>query len=280
MPDFENRRLWDDVVHPFFLIVGAYISSFGPFILVLVIGFYFVLSSASSEMEAFQANVAKIPGTPYYDSQRTVEQSEQVQGVLGDISDKSPARVETTEEVVPGETSVSPGEREAREQEEPWAMAQESRRQNLEAVIGKSPETQAKESEAMVQGFLNLAAPLVIVGTIFFLWGVFYFPAACAVAGYTRSFTATVNPLVGLDTIKRLGGAYARILLMSIALVAASIVVGLIAGAILSPFDLPGFGNLPARAIGAIFGFYLSVVFSCILGYAIFKNADKLEIHS
>jgi len=277
MPDFENRRLWDDVVHPFFLIIGAYISSFGPFILVLIIGFYFVVSSATSEMEAFQANVAKVPGTPYYDTQRTTEQSEQVQGVLGDTTDEQAARVEAMEEVAPGETSGSAGEREARQQ---WAMEQESRRQNLESWIGKTPETQAKESEAIVQGFLNLAAPLVIVGAIFFLWGVFYFPAACSVAGYTRSFTATVNPFVGLDTIKRLGGAYARILLMSITLVAASTVVGVIAGAILSPFDLPGIGNVPARAIGAIFGFYLFIVFSCVLGYAIFKNTDKLEIHS
>ena len=35
------------------------------------------------------------------------------------------------------------------------------------------------------------------------LWAFFYFPAACAVAGYTRNFGSTLNPRVGIDTIKR-----------------------------------------------------------------------------
>jgi hypothetical protein len=120
----------------------------------------------------------------------------------------------------------------------------------------------------------------VVIGAICFLWGLFYFPAACAVAGYTRSFTAAINPLVGLDTIKRLGGTYFKILLMGLVLIIASSIVGGIAGAVLAPFDLPGMGNLPAKAIGALFGFYLWVVFSSVLGYALFKKSDKLDLQS
>ena len=101
-----------------------------------------------------------------------------------------------------------------------------------------------------------------------------------ATAGYTGSFAATVNPLVGLDTIKRLGGTYVKILFMGLALILAWTVVGLILGAIFSVFDLPGLGNLPAKFIGALFSFYLSVVFSCVLGYALFKKSDTLAIHS
>ena len=33
----------------------------------------------------------------------------------------------------------------------------------------------------------------------------FYYPMALAVAGYTQSFGSVVNPLVGLDTIRRMG---------------------------------------------------------------------------
>ena len=69
---------------------------------------------------------------------------------------------------------------------------------------------------------MQLAAPLVVIGAITFLWGMFFFPAACAVAGYTRSFMATVNPLVGLDTIKRLGADYGKILLMGFVLLIVS----------------------------------------------------------
>jgi hypothetical protein len=46
----------------------------------------------------------------------------------------------------------------------------------------------------------------------------------------------------------------------------------------LSAFDMPGVGNLPAKFIGSLFGFYFSVVFSCVLGFAIFKNAHKLDL--
>ena len=289
MPSFEDFELWDDVIHPFFLSIGAYAASFGPFFLVLIIGFYMVVSSVSSQMDAFQQNVEKIPGTHYYDAQRTLTQSEQVKGVIGNVNRAQADRLDEFEEMQEtneyGETLPS-GEiedqsrRESREQEELWEMAQQSRKQSFESAIGKSPETQAKEQEAMVQSFLSLAAPFVVIGGIFFLWGVFYFPAACVVAGYTRTFTATINPIVGLDTIRRLGGTYFKILLMGLVLIIASTIVGGVLGALLAPFDLPGFGNIPAKAIGALFGFYLSVVFSCVLGYAIFKKSDKLAIQS
>jgi hypothetical protein len=244
-----------------------------------------VVSSVSAEMDAFQQNVEKIPGTHYYDAKRTLNQSEQVKSVLGNVNAMAAERPDDIDDLedaaaVGSEQFEDQSRRETREQEELWAMAQQSRKQSFESAIGKSPETQAKEQEAMLQGFLNLAPPLVVIGGIFFLWGLFYFPAACAVAGYTRSFTAAINPLVGLDTIKRLGGTYIKILFMGLVLIIASAIVGGLAGAIFSPFDLPGMGNLPAKAIGALFGFFLWVVFSCILGYAIFKRSDALAINN
>jgi len=281
MPSFEDFELWDDVVHPLFLSMGAYVSAFGPFAVVLAIGFYLVTSSVNSQMDSFQQSVEKIPGTHYYDAQRTIDQSEAVKKALGNVASRHNQQLEELDKAARGEETAveeSVSERETREQEELWAQAQNSRKQEIESVLGKSPDTQAKENEAMLQGFLGLAAPLVVIGGIFFLWGAFYFPAACAVAGYTRSFAATINPLVGLDTIKRLGGTYVKILLMCLVLVLASAIVGSILGALLAPFDLPEMGNLPAKFIGALFGFYLSIVFSCILGYAMFKKSDVLAI--
>jgi len=37
IPDFEDFSIWDDVVHPFFLSIGAYAVSFG-LLIVLVTG--------------------------------------------------------------------------------------------------------------------------------------------------------------------------------------------------------------------------------------------------
>ncbi len=264
MPNFPSSELWNDVVHPLLLSIGSFISSFGPFTLVFLIGFYFVVSSATSEMEAFQANVEKIPGTPYYDTQRTVEQSERVQAVLSDMNGAQKPNVEGIEQVTRDQANENRAER------------GELRRQNFESAIGKSSQTEPRATDAMLQGFLNLASPLVVVGAIFFLWGIIYFPAASALSGYTRSFTVTINPLVVVETINRLGGKYVRFLLMTTALVLASTVVGVIAGAVLAQFDLTGLGNLRAVAIGVLSGFCLWIVFTCVLGYTIFKNVDRL----
>lgn len=106
------------------------------------------------------------------------------------------------------------------------------------------------------------------------------FPASCAVAGYTRSFIATINPLVALDTMRRLGLTYVKILVMCVALLFLSILVSGILSMIFAPFALPGMGNLPAKGLGSMFGFYLTVVFSCILGYALFKSQDKLQLRT
>lgn len=277
MPDYENFELWGDVIHPFFLSIGVYLVSFGPFFLTMIIGAYLVLSSMQSQMQTYQSQVEKVPGTHYYDAKRTMEQSEDVKALLGEVSNAQRKRVDQQTQIADGDTNVVVDE-EARAQEELWEEIQESRKAQLESTFGKTPETQEKEFNSMVIEFLSLAAPLVVIGAIFFLWGAFYISAACAVAGYTRSFIATINPLVGLDTIKRLGLGYVKILLMGLVLV---ILSGLVSGffaLVFSPFDLPGMGNLPAKAIGALFGFYLSVVFSCILGYALFKNSDKLQL--
>jgi len=110
------------------------------------------------------------------------------------------------------------------------------------------------------------------------LWGMLYFPAACAVAGYTRSFGATLNPAVGFDTIRRLGIYYVKILGMGLLiLIAYSFIAGTLE-TVLAPFDLPNLGNLPAKAISGLFGFYFTVVFSCVLGFALFKASDRLKL--
>jgi hypothetical protein len=277
MPNFDDFSLWDDVIHPFFLSLAAYISSFGAFILVLIIGVYFVVSAMTAQTKVFQEEFSKTPGTLVFDTQKTMEQSEQVKQLTENLRRQNAKRLEQQTEIAAGAQDFPINDEEA-EFAELNEMIQQSRKQQLESVVGKSPETERQEFAQMVQGFLSLAAPLVVIGFLTFLWGVFYLPAACAVAGYTRSFTATINPLVGLDTIKRLGFDYVKILLMGISIVIISGVLGLIIGALLSPFDMPRMGNIPANAVGSFITFYFSIVFSCILGFALYKNSSKLKL--
>jgi hypothetical protein len=280
MPSFEDFSMWDDVVHPFFLWLGATISSFGPCILVVAIGMYFVIGSMATQNQAIQSDIEKIPGTHYYDAERAMDQSKQVEGLVGKTADKNNEALKQQEQLENGETPVAtnPGDTEA-DVARANEMIQKMQKSQLESTVGKSPETRKQEQEQLIKNFLSLAAPLVVVSAIFFLWGVFYWPAACAVAGYTRSFAATINPLVGLDTIKRLGVDYVKILLMGLSMVIISGVIGGILGFIFAPFDLPGLANLPAKAIGAVVGFYFSVVFSCVLGFALYKASDRLKLY-
>ncbi|CAN5329677.1 hypothetical protein BH20ACI1_BH20ACI1_03050 [soil metagenome] len=111
-----------------------------------------------------------------------------------------------------------------------------------------------------------------------FLWGIFYFPAACAVAAYTRSFAATLNPLIGFDTIKRLGFDYAKVFGISLILGIFAVVLNNILGSIFAPLDLPQLGNLAVKAFDGILYFYFSVVFAVVLGFVIYKNSRNLNL--
>lgn len=293
MPGFEDFSIWDDVLHPFFLSIGAYISSFGVFLVVLVAGLYFVISAMTAQMNAQQQQLENLPGTPYYSARDTIQQSEQVKDIVGNIKEENGERLKSLqphEEAARNASAAIPGNTEtvvppsaAQDTEIMVQQADElinrTRKAQLESTFGKTPETQREEFDQMVKGFLTLAAPLVILAAISLIWGLFYFPAACAVAGHTRSFFATINPLVGLDTIRRLGLDYAKILFMGFLLLTAAVAIGALLNTIFFPFEMPGVGNLPAKAIGSLFGFYLWIVFSCVLGFALYKASDRLKLY-
>jgi len=290
MPDFENFEIWDDVVHPFFLGIATILVSFGPFLLTLVVGAYLVLNAVQDTANSIQSDLERIPGTHMYAGRELADQTGDVKDVLAKIDKERADRIANASNQVAlaadtGDSDVYSEantarviDDESREQEELWAMATESRKQSLESAIGKTPETEAAEQAEMFKAFLQLAAPLVVVGFITFVWGCIFFPAACAVAGYSKSFMATINPLVGLDTMKRLGGTYVKILLMGFVLVLLAGIASVVIGIVLSPFDLPRLGNLPATFVSALFTFYIWAVFSCIIGYALFKKGDKLGL--
>jgi hypothetical protein len=277
MPDFDDFDLWDDVVHPFFLSVGVWISSFGPFAITFLVGAYLVMSSVSSQMDTVKSNLEQTPGTPYYNVRDTLDQSNQVKSVLEQSSRINQQHLDQQASLENGQQPVS-----IDQSEESFdhvnKMVADGQRKELESVVGKSPETQERESAAFTAALLNLAAPITVIGFITFLWGVVYFPAACVVAGYTRSFAATINPMVGLDTARRLGADYAKVLLMSGTLVIVFLVINYLLATIFSEFNLPGVGNLPARALSSLVYFYLVIVFSCVVGLAVYKRSERLAI--
>lgn len=285
MPSFDDFSLWDDVIHPFFLMIGVYLSSFGPLIVVTVIAFFVVAGSIGKQPTAVQAETARSVAPELPHAAKALRQSEKINEMVRRNADEQKRRVEAMERgdipvddayaAGPGLNAQSIKDENAASMEE---QIQQARRDQLESAVGKSPETVAKERAELIKQILGYGAILLVVGGICLLWGIFYYPAACAVAGYTRSFGATINPAVGLNTIRVLGIDYVKVLIMGVALAIAAGVFSGILAALFSPFNMPGMGNIPASAISSLFGFYLSVVFSCVIGFVLYRSADKLRL--
>lgn len=281
MPSFDEFSIWDDVVHPFFLSIAAYVVSFGPFFIAMVIAVYLVMSSVTNQIQTFQNDLETIPGTPYYTAREVNDQSSEVSKVLTQTAENAEKRAAIVEDqtlLAESAENTAGKDQETIDQEKLWQEIQDSRKEQFESVAGKTDQQQQLEYQSMIAGILKLAAPLVVVGVITFLWGLFFFPVACIVAGYTRSFFATINPIVGLDTIRRLGFDYVKTLLMTLVLVIMVGVISVVVAGILYPFDIPRIGNLPAVAINAVIGFYFSVVFACLLGFLLYKASDRLKL--
>jgi hypothetical protein len=282
MPSFDDFSLWDDVVHPFFLSIGVYISSFGPLIAVVAIAVFMFLNTVSNAVSDTAATGVPIAGGDLPAARNAPGQIEAFRNIASQTNANTLNRIQAVDEGDEDAATLPPANH-AQEEEAEFArlneMIQQSRKQQLESTIGKAPDTVAAEQRAMVCQILGYGAVFLLLAGLALIWGLFYFPAACAVAGYTQSFVATVNPSVGLDTIRRLGSSYFLILLMGFLLAVASGFVSAILGMVFIAFDMPGVGNMPAKAIGSLFGFYLSVVFSCIIGYALYKASDRLQLY-
>jgi Protein of unknown function (DUF4013) len=281
MPQFDGFSLWEDLVHPFFMSVAVYIVSFGLFAALLIGSvLYFWNAVAKSATNLVQDNAV---GTIMPGSQGDIKSAQQLPQVqqfkesLNKRNQWTNGEMPSQDQIVQRQNGAGVHDTEddvMRAQQ----MIQQQQKTQAESLVGKHPDEQNAEFRQMAAGLIGKAALMIIPIALAFLWGLFYFPAACAVAGYTGSFTATLNPSVGFDTIKRLGGSYAMILLMSLLIVIMSVIIRLILGAIFSPFDIPKMGNIPANIIGSFISFYFAIVFSCILGFAIYKNSHKLKL--
>jgi len=239
MPDFSSFNIIDDFVSPLFLGVGILIVSWGPVIaLILALMFGVVGNGAIAA-----SNQPAQPSAPDM-------------SVLLDPN-ADPKRLEEENRKL---QQLRPGAQMAREAEK------------------------SKEEASDPAGLLTQVLPYM-TGTsigllllLFILWGLFYHPMAFAVAGYTQSVASVLNPLVGLDTIRRMGITYFKAFAMVLGVQVVSFVIAAIITIITSPLALPFMGNLVGNFIDATFTFYLNLVIACILGLALFKCADRLDI--
>jgi hypothetical protein len=294
MPGFDDFTLWDDVIHPLFLSVSTYLVSFGAFAALCLIMAYLVVSSATSDLDVLKNKnvvpfVAPELQADYGSAKTGKEQIDLVKETMRQNSDYMQQQREFAEGQANGESGNSvdgqPGNAPPPviDEEEQFQRMNETiertRAQQLESTIGE-------QSEGRPAGFDNLyrlvagwGGPFIILALITIIWGIFYFPAALIVAAYTRNLGSVMNPLIGLDTIRRLGGDYFKILFFGFVLMIIGAVINMILKIILMPFDLPRLGNLAAVAVGSVFTFYLSIVFAVLIGFALYKNLNSFKFY-
>ena len=109
------------------------------------------------------------------------------------------------------------------------------------------------------------AGTFVLLG-IALLWKLVYTPAALTVAALSRGFFKTLNPVVGLDTIHKMGGIYWQALLIYSFFAGGQWLLGVALSFI------PIAGGIVRSFVDA----YAYLAIGCTLGLAVFKKAREL----
>ncbi len=248
LPDFSAFSVVDDVVMPLVLGIGITIVSWGPAIVLFCVLIFGLISGAASP---------PVEGLKAQGAQSSDQLDEEALNILMDPNADPQKQAEASkklDQLRPGYQISKDAEKSQKELNDPTA--------DLRLLMS------------------HFQAPILIVLLLLLsiAWGIFYYPMALAVAGYTESFGSVINPLVGLDTIRRMGGTYFKAFGMVLLIQIVGFVVALIVAVITAPFALPFVGNLPATFIDGSVTFYFNLVVACILGLSLFKCADRLGI--
>jgi hypothetical protein len=245
LPDFSEFSFWDDVLIPFFLGLGITLVTLGPVIvlfLALVFGWFGVGATQPTAEEAARQQ---------QQSQAITAEDMKVLSQGGTAEEEAAVRRK-----IDGATPAGQLAREVKE----------SKRTNDDSPL------------YIVRALLSRPGLFFVLALLAIAWAAFYHPMALLVAGWTESFKSTINPLVGIDTMRHMGANYFKAFLMYLTVTAASFTLDAVVAFVTSPFDMPFVGNIPARFIGGVVTFYTSLVIACVLGLALFKSADRLGI--
>ncbi|HEY5885526.1 MAG TPA: hypothetical protein VIT88_12615 [Pyrinomonadaceae bacterium] len=249
MPDFSEFSVVDDLVQPICLGLGITIVTWGPTIVLLLALLFGVMQAAPDATTFAPADTesAQVSEAPTTDDL----------AVLTDPNADPKALEEANKKL----NQTRPGAQISRE-------AERSQDEMNDPTAGIS----------MLLPYLGAGMAIMLLLLVCLIWAIFYYPMALAVAGYTQSFASVINPLVGLDTIKRMGSTYFKAFGMVLLIQVVGFGVSVVVAAITSPFSLPFIGNLPAMFINGTVTFYFSLVVACLLGLSLYKCADQLGI--
>ncbi len=115
-------------------------------------------------------------------------------------------------------------------------------------------------------GAPGLGATGVSLLALTFLWMLAYTPIALTVAALSHSYLSTLNPIIGVDTIRRMGATYWHAMAIYSVLAGAQWALGY------GLDSIPIAGALVRSFVDA----YAWLAIACTLGLAVFKKAEAL----
>src|SRR5262249_17830075 len=77
-----------------------------------------------------------------------------------------------------------------------------------------TPSSEQNPMMELVRPVLDQTGLVATLGLLTLGWALIYYPMALAVAGYSEQFSSVINPMVGLDTIRRMGSVYVKAFFM------------------------------------------------------------------
>ncbi len=134
------------------------------------------------------------------------------------------------------------------------------------SVVHAQPadEDELEEPGPQLEGGMLLLATLLVIPAI--LWKIVYTPVSLTVAALSRSVLSILNPMIAMDTIKRMGIVYWQAMLIYTVLSFGQWVVKFLLSFI------PYLGSLAGSFVDA----YVYLAIGCTLGLAVFKKAPEL----
>jgi uncharacterized membrane protein len=240
LPDFSEFSFWDDVLVPCFLGLGVTLVTLGPILLLLAVLVFGWLGGATKPKAVTAA-------------QQQAINSEDMRVLVDGGSPRQEAELKQKM------NGMSPAGQ-------------------FSSQVEAAKQKQEDSTLSLVRMLLGRPGLFLLLALLALLWAVFYHPMALLVAGWTESFKSTINPLVGLDTMRHMGSNYFKAFAMYLVVQVAGFTLDFVVSFVTSPFDMPFVGNVPARFIGGIVTFYTSLVIACVLGLSLFKSSDRLGI--
>jgi hypothetical protein len=248
MPDFSEFSFLDDLVIPVFLGIGIMIVTWGPVIVLFGALLFGVISGPGRS----------ILGAP---SPESAQQS----------SALSPEDLAVLTNPNPDPQKLEEANKKLNQLRPDAAISQA-------AEQSKNEQNDPAAGMRILKTYWGAGIVVVLLLLVGVAWAIFYYPMALAVAGYTQSFASVINPMVGLDTIRRMGITYFKAFGMVLSIQLVAVVIAVVVAKITAPFALPFVGNLPARFIDGSITFYFNLVIACLLGLSLYKCADRLDI--